>query len=303
MSASETPSDGLCDSEPKSQPVKAAIWIIGAMASFTSMAIAGREVSVELDTFELMLFRSLIGIVIVVSIGAWSGRLGQVRTKRIGLHIVRNIFHFAGQNLWFYAVALIPFAQLFALEFTVPLWVALLAPFVLAERMTAARVLAALIGFAGILLIVRPDAMALSPGIIAAGLCAIGFAGSVIGTKILSRTETTLSILFWLTIIQAGLGVVFASLDGGISLPSSSALPWIVLVGCAGLLAHFCLTNALRLAPATIVAPLDFARLPIIAVIGLVFYNEPLSLFVFAGAILVFGANFLNIWSEQRRIG
>jgi len=275
VSASETPSDGLCDSEPKSQPVKAAIWIIGAMASFTSMAIAGREVSVELDTFELMLFRSLIGIVIVVSIGAWSGRLGQVRTKRIGLHIVRNIFHFAGQNLWFYAVALIPFAQLFALEFTVPLWVALLAPFVLAERMTAARVLAAL----------------------------IGFAGSVIGTKILSRTETTLSILFWLTIIQAGLGVVFASLDGGISLPSSSALPWIVLVGCAGLLAHFCLTNALRLAPATIVAPLDFARLPIIAVIGLVFYNEPLSLFVFAGAILVFGANFLNIWSEQRRIG
>ncbi len=294
--------DAGSEPPPESQPVKAAIWLTGAVVSFTSMAVAGREVTTELDTFELMLFRSLIGLAIVVAIGGWLGRLGEVRTAHIGTHAIRNVFHFTGQNLWFYAVGLIPFAQLFALEFTVPLWVALLAPLVLAEKLTPTRIGAAGIGFLGILLVARPDTLALNAGFVAAALCAIGFAGSVIFTKILSRTETTLSILFWLTLTQAAMGLVTSGLDGEIALPSTTALPWVLVIGFGGIVAHYCLTTALRLAPATIVAPLDFARLPIISTIGLVFYDEPLSLFVFAGAALVFAGNFINIRAEQRRI-
>ncbi|HDR29352.1 MAG TPA: EamA family transporter, partial [Rhodovulum sp.] len=99
----------------------------GAILSFSSMALAGRAMSVELDTFELMLYRSVIGIVLVVGLAGLAGRLGEVSRQRLGLHFVRNVFHFTGQNLWFLALALIPLAQVFAMEFNAPLWVALLA--------------------------------------------------------------------------------------------------------------------------------------------------------------------------------
>ena len=108
--------------------VIAAAWMIGAISSFTLMAVAGRAVSAELDTFEIMLFRSLTGIIIVVSLAWATGSLRQINRGRLGLHATRNIFHFTGQNLWFYAITMIPLAQVFALEFTTPLWVILLSP-------------------------------------------------------------------------------------------------------------------------------------------------------------------------------
>jgi drug/metabolite transporter (DMT)-like permease len=285
---------------PQSQPLKAAFWMTGAVVSFTSMAVAGREVSVELDTFEIMLYRSLIGMVLVVAIARMAGTLGQVTLRRLGLHALRNLSHFAGQNLWFYAVALIPLAQLFAFEFSVPIWVALAAPLFLSERLTRMRLAAALLGFLGILLVARPGAAPLTPGLVAAMLCAIGFAGSAIATKLLTRTETITCILFWLTVMQSVLGLLFAGVDGDIALPSAAALPWVVLVACAGLFAHFCLTTALRLAPAVVVMPLDFSRLPIVAVLGMLLYAEPLDPMVFLGAAVIFGANYLNIVTESR---
>ena len=112
-----------------SYPFKAAGYMAGAMVAFSLMAVAGRELLSELDTFEVMMYRSFIGILIVVGFAYWYGTLSQINTKRINLHGLRNIAHFAGQNLWFFALAYIPLSQLFAFEFTSPLWVALLAPF------------------------------------------------------------------------------------------------------------------------------------------------------------------------------
>jgi drug/metabolite transporter (DMT)-like permease len=142
----------------------------------------------------------------------------------------------------------------------------------------------------------------IGPGIIAAALAAIGFAASVMATKGLSRSQTTLCILFWLTVMQTIFGIVCSGYDGDIAWPSVSAVPWVAIVGFGGLVAHYCLTRALQLAPATVVAPLDFARLPLIAVVGMVFYGEALEFAVFAGALLIFLANYLNIRAEQRRI-
>jgi len=80
-----------------------------------------------------------------------------------------------------------------------------------------------------------------------------------------------------------------------IALPGAASLPWLALVAVAGLTAHFCLTTALSMAPAAIVMPMDFARLPAIAVIGMAFYGEPLSLAVAAGAVLIFAGNWINL--------
>ena len=294
----------LAPAPPRSERaavLRAALWMMGAVLSFSSMAVAGRAVSFELDTFEIMLYRSIVGFVIVLGLAALTGGWITITARRPGAHLLRNLCHFTGQNLWFYALTVIPLAQVFALEFTAPLWVLILSPLVLGERLTPMRALAAVIGFTGILIVARPSPETLTAGTLAAAAAAIGFAGSILMTKRLTRTETLTCILFWMTLMQIAFGVICAGHDGAIALPSPATLPWLGLIGCAGLVAHYCLTTALSIAPATVVVPVDFLRLPLIAVIGLLVYGEQIEPAVILGAAVIFGANYLNLWSETRK--
>ena len=281
-------------------PIRAGLWMMGAVVSFTLMAVAGREVLHELDTFEVMMYRSLMGICIVLIFSKVAGTFNEINVQQLTLHLTRNITHFIGQNLWFFAVTAITLPQLFAFEFSVPIWVALFAPIFLSEKLTKRRLFAALIGFLGILIVARPDNIGVTPGIIAAALCAICFTGAGIATKLLTRTQSITCILFWLTVMQAILGIICAGYDFDISFPSQSSLPWVILIGLAGLLAHFCITKALQLADAIVVYPMDFVRLPLATAVGVLFYNEPIQLLVFVGAAIILGANFLNILSEKQ---
>ncbi|CUH77289.1 DMT family transporter [Tropicibacter naphthalenivorans] len=281
--------------------LRACLWMIGAIASFTTMAVAGRAVSLTLDTFEIMLFRSLIGIVIVLVVASITGARRQITRRSMGTHLIRNLFHFSGQNLWFYSITVIPLAQVFAIEFTSPFWVMLMGAVILGERLTPNRVAAAALGFVGILIVTRPSADTLEWGQLTAALAAIGFAGSAVYTRRLTRTESITCILFWLTVMQAAFGLICAGIDGDIALPTADNWPWVIVIACAGLVAHFCLTTALSLAPATVVMPIDFTRLPVIAIVGMLLYREALDLWVFVGAAVIFGANYANIWFETRR--
>ena len=279
---------------------KAAIWMTGAIASFSMMAVAGREVSFALDTFEIMLFRSVVGVIIVAFAAVAFGTWHQINGQQFSLHFARNIMHFIGQNLWLYAVTVIPLAQVFALEFTSPIWVILLSPLLLGERITLIRAAAALMGFIGVLVVTRPDMAGINTGVIMAASSAIFFAFTIIFTKRLTRTQSITCILFYLTVLQLGFGLITAGYDGDIALPNAETLPWLVLIGVAGLLGHFCIANALAIAPATVVVPIDFARLPVIAIIGMLAYGEALDLWILLGAGIIFAGNYLNIWSETR---
>ena len=286
---------------PAPRILRAAFWMIGAVVSFSCMAVGGRSVSFELDTFEIMMFRSFVGLFVVVTAAKMLGTLKEVTFDKLGTHALRNVFHFTGQNLWFFALTLIPLAQVVALEFTSPLWVLVLSPLFLGERLTRLRVIAAIFGFIGVLIVARPSPETINIGMISAAVAAIGFAGTMILTKRLTRTQSLTCILFWMTAMQAVLGIVCAGYDGDIALPSLVSVPWLILIGLAGLCAHFCLTKALTLAPATVIVPVDFLRLPVIAIIGLTVYAEPLDIFVILGAIIIFGANYANIWAETRK--
>lgn len=284
-----------------SQPLKAAFWMIGTMVSFSLMAISGRELAPELNTFEIMFFRSLIGLVLVVTIGTLSGTLHQIKTDRLGLHMLRNTAHFTGQNLWFLAVAFIPFSQVFALEFSTPLWVALLAPVFLGEALTRRRLLSVGIGFSGVLIVARPDFSQLNPAILAAMACAICFACSLMTTKKLTIDQSTTCILFWLTLMQLGMGLVAVVLTGSLSAPQGIDYIWVTTVSICGLTAHFCIARALALAPAIVVIPLDFLRLPLISLIGFLAYNEAFEWAVVFGAMLIFTAVLINLQAERQR--
>ena len=150
--------------------VLAMLWMLGALSSFTAMALGGRELSGHLNTFEMLFFRSLIGLVVMtlIILRQPSGqRLLHVRMHQPVVHLLRNLSHFAGQYGWLYAIALIPLAQVFAIEFTIPIWVALLAPFVLGERMSWARATAILLGVVGVLVILRPGLEVVNAGSLA----------------------------------------------------------------------------------------------------------------------------------------
>lgn len=285
---------------PLPDSTRAALWMTGSILGFSSLAVAGRQIGSALDPYEIMFYRSAIGIVTVLAVAQWAGTRGQINLRHMHLHILRNIVHFAGQVLWLTALLLIPMAQLFALEFSYPIIVALAAPLLLGERLTPVRLLSAGIGFAGILIVARPfGGEGLSLGILAALGCALGFAGSAIVTKRLTRVASITCILFWLAVIQCALGLGFALRDGAVALPPLPLLPWVVVIGLAGLLAHFSLTRALSLAPASVVTPIDFLRLPLIALLGMLLYGEPLDLWVIVGGAVIFGANWLNLWWES----
>lgn len=281
--------------------LRGCLWMTGAIASFTVMAVAGRAVSLDLDTFEIMLYRSLIGILIVLAVAGMAGTLSHITTRNMRTHLLRNVFHFSGQNLWFFSITAIPLAQVFAIEFTSPFWVMLLSALILGERLTPNRVGAAILGFIGILIVTRPSPETAHIGQLTAALAAVGFAGSAVFTRLLTRTERITCILFWLTVMQAAFGLVCAGIDGDIAVPAARSLPWVVLIAIAGLVAHFCLTTALSLAPATVVMPIDFARLPVIALVGMLIYAEALDPLVLLGALVIFGANYGNIWFETRK--
>lgn len=280
--------------------LNASLWMLGALSSFALMAVAGREISRELDTFQLMFFRSIIGLVIVVGIGAaLPGGLRRFRTDCLRLHVIRNLFHFVGQFGWFYAITLISLAEVFALEFTTPIWVAFLAPLIVKERMTVGRWLAVVVGFIGVVVVLRPGMTEFGMGHLAMMIGAAAFSISMLTTKRLGRTQEPLSILFWMAVIQAPLGLIGSVSD--FVIPGGTTSLWLLAVGVCGLSAHYSITQAFRWADATVVAPMDFFRLPLIAVVGMLLYNEALDPFVFIGGAIILAGNYLNIFFERQK--
>ena len=285
--------------KPASPIIIATVWMVGALFSFMSMAIGGRELSQALNTFRILFFRSVVGLIVITILLAIYG-WHQVKTKKIGTHILRNIAHYGGQYGWFYGISIIPLAEVFALEFTLPIWVALLAPITLGEKFTKTRVTAIVLGFIGVLIILRPGIAVINPASFAVLGAALGYAISTLFTKKLSSTDSGLAIIFYMTLIQLPFGLI-PSLADWVT-PSLALWPWLIVVGVGALSAHYCMVRALALVDATIVAPLDFLRLPLIALVGFLFYSEPLNIFVFIGALLMVLGNSINIRAEKSSV-
>ncbi len=278
---------------------RAALWVLLALLCFSSMAVSGRMAGATIPTAELLSWRSIIGLATVLVLLAISpAGYKQVKTKKIGLHLIRNCFHFFGQFGWYLALLIIPLAELFAIEFTAPIWLALLAPFFLGERFSKLRLMAIMLGFAGVLIVVRPDGSALGYGQLWALASAVGFALNMLCTKKLSGTETALCILFYLTLMQLPMGIITA---GGLPRIPEDLTAWIGVLGLSfgGLGAHYGMAKAFSLADASIVAPLDFFRLPLIAIVGVLMYQEQLDVWVFIGGFVIFLGNYINIRGQK----
>ena len=260
------------------------LWMTGTLLSFSAMALSVRGLAGAFKIFEILTFRTAVGTLILIGIALMKPALwSEITLRRFGMHALRNGIHFGSQYMWALSLTLLPLATVFALEFTMPAWAVPLAFLFLGERPTRARIGSVICGFIGVLIVVRPGMSAFNPAALLVLCAAFGYATTNIATKKLTTTESAFAIVFWMNLIQLPLGYFGSDPLFFERITPISIIP-ILGIGISGLSAHYCLTRALQIADATVVIPLDFLRLPLIAIVGWTFYGEPLDVFVFVGA-------------------
>jgi drug/metabolite transporter (DMT)-like permease len=273
--------------------------MVGALLSFSVMAVSIRELAKSgLSIFEILAIRSGVALMVLLVLLILRPQL-RVHTlpRRMGLNLLRNTVHYASQYAWALSLTMLPLATVFSLEFTMPAWTALLAVWLLHEKMTPGRIGVVVLGLFGVLVILRPGVASFNPAAFLVLLAAFGYAITMITTKKLTMTETTFGIVFWMSIIQLPLSLLGSDPAVFFHLETRHILPAIG-VGIAGLTSHYCLSNAFRSGDATLVVPLDFMRIPLIAVVGWAFYGERLDFFVLLGASIIIAGVLWNLRSE-----
>ena len=272
---------------------KAAFWMALSITSFLAMSVAGRATTAELNVFQVLELRSVIGFFILLPLVLTSGGFAAMRTQRPLAHIVRNVVHYSGQAAWLYALTLIPLAVLISIEFTTPIWTAILAVTFLGERLSRPKLAAVVLGLIGVVVIVRPGVNAVDPGHLVVLGAAVCFGISLVLVKSLTRTDSVVRIIFWMLIIQSALGLIPAVYVW--RTPSLELWPWILLIAFTGMSSHFCMARALTYADATVISPMDFLRVPLSALVGWLLYKEQIDAFTAGGALLILMGNLLNL--------
>jgi drug/metabolite transporter (DMT)-like permease len=278
--------------------LRATGWMLLSLGSLAAMAVGVRELSDTLSPFSILFVRSVVGVGIVAVVVLCTAEPSVLRSRQWGWQLFRHSVHFAAQVGWIVAIAGLALAEVFAIEFTSPVWGALLAIWLLGERLTPARLIALLCGVIGMLFVVRPGIVPVGLPTVAIVLAAIGFGFANVATKKLVATDHPLGIVFWMCAVQALLALP-PTLRQWVT-PSLGDTPWLAFVGVCGLLAHYALSKAMQLADALFVLPIDFLRLPLIALVGLVVYDERLDpCTLFGGALIVSGVWF-QLYAERR---
>lgn len=279
---------------------RAALWIVGSLASFSAMSVAGRELGDDMSVAQILTVRAGVGTVLTtIAIGMLGWHQLRLSGFEFRVLVLRNVAHFGATYGWFLGLTLLPLAQVFAIEFTMPVWAALLSIVVLGERPGRARACGIALGLLGTMIILRPTPSNLDPAALIVLLAAFGFAVSVVSTKRVIANIPTVTFLFYMSILQLPIGLWFTGADWAPIVGVNWG--WILVTSLGGLTAHFCLVRALRLADASLVAPMDFVRLPLIAAVGAVVYDERLAVWVLAGAAVVCLGNWINLRDVDRR--
>ncbi|TMH68613.1 MAG: DMT family transporter [Betaproteobacteria bacterium] len=281
----------------QSHVLRGVLWMLGAVLSFAAMAVAVRELQRHMGSFEILLLRSIVMLAIVGVMIAKSGTAA-VRTQRLGLHVLRNTLHFAGQYFWVYSIGALALATVFAIEFTMPVWTALLAAMFLGERLNQGRIVQLVLGLAGVLIILRPGAGFFQLAALVMILGSMCYAATMVCTKRLSATDSPLAVLLWMSVVQMPIALVAAATQW--TAPLAVDAPWILAIGTGSFTAHYCMTRAMTLADATVVVPIDFIRLPLIAVVGALFYAEPFDPMVIVGAAVIFVGTYYSLSRDKR---
>lgn len=251
-----------------------------------------------METAEILFFRSLVGLIVMSAVVLVRGAR-RIKTRQFKKHVARNLTHFLGQYGWIYGIAFIPLAEVFALEFTVPVWAAIAAAVLLKERITGPRIVTIVLGLVGVMVILRPTMEVIHPAalVVLASAMAFGFSHTL--TRSIVCEDSAFSVIFYMCLIQLPIALVL-SLHNWV-MPQGLMWFWLLIIGLAAMSAHYTLSQALSLADTMVVIPMDFLRLPFIMLVGWYFYNEGLDGFVLLGAAIMLLGNYTNVKQERAR--
>jgi drug/metabolite transporter (DMT)-like permease len=259
--------------------------MLASTFALASMQALVRYLSHTMHPLEVVFFRNLFGVVVLMPLFARHG-LSMLRTTRFGLHLWRALLNVVAMSAFFWSLALIPLVQAQALNFTAPLFTAALAALLLGEKVVLRRWVAIVLGFGGALLILRPGLEPIPLGALLTLSGAALWGLTMIVIKVLSRTDSALGVTAWMVLLMTPL-----SLPGALLVwvwPTPMQWMWLFACGLLGNIGQFLVVKAFREADTTVVLPLDFAKIIWGALIAWLFFSEVVDLWTWAGAVVVF---------------
>jgi len=278
--------------------VQSAIIATVAMVLFSVVPPSVRLLSDTMSSWQIVFTRTFFGFAGIGAYLAWSG-LYELKSRQIGIHFVRSTFNFAGMVMWFWALGLVELAKGIAIHFTMPLFITLFAMIFLRERVGPRRLGAMLVGFIGVLIILRPGMIDIGlPELAILGSAAL-YGGAVIFLKIVVREETPLAVTFYTNLFMA-LWCIVPTWLYWTPMTVDDILP-VLGLGVCGLFAPFLVAIALKKADASLIAAFDFLRLPFTAAFGFALFGEVPDEFVWAGAAIIFISTYYIARRETRR--
>ena len=269
----------------------------GTIFSFCLMAVAIRWLGDDIHVLQMLFLRSIIGLAVITLIIV-KVNPSLFKSYHPQLQIFRNVFHFFGQFGWYLGITLLPLSQVFAIEFTVPLWTLLVAAVALKEPITAIKLFAISLGFCGVLVIVQPDFSQWDMAVLIVLGAAICYAVAHTSTKALSHHDSVLTILFYMCLIQLPMSGI-AMLEYW-TWPDEQQWIGLLVIGVTALSAHFCMIKAMAYGEITQIVVLDFLRLPVIALVGAWLFSESIELSLFVGGALMLIGNWLVVRQAQK---
>ena len=261
--------------------------MVGAMTCFSTMGVFIKLAADQLHALEVVFFRNFLALLIMVP---WLIRQGPgvMKTRRIGLYTARSLFNIIGMAAGFTALTLIPLAEATALSFTAPLFATVAAALFLGEVVRARRITALVIGFAGMLIVIRPGVEAVSTGALLALLNSVTIAITIILVKKLTDTERPATIVTYMALLQTPMALVPALFFW--VWPEPITWLWLIGLAGAGTAGHLMYTRAIQLAEVTQIQPLDFIRLPMIAILAFFIFDQVPTIWTWIGGAVIFAS-------------
>ncbi len=281
-----------------SPTARGALFMVCATACWAAMMVLVRMLTGDYSAFEILFFRNLVALMLLGPIIAHAG-IGVLRTRRPGLHVLRAALSYLGMLGLFYGIARLAVADVVALSFTQPLFIVVLAALILKEGVGLARWRATLLGFIGVLIIVRPGFAEIGLATVVVIVSALLYGGSNVCIKALMRTDTPFQAVVYVNLLMLPMSLIPTVFFW--TTPGWTDLALMAGVGVTGTAAVYMLTRAYAAADASAVVPYDFLRLPFTATAAYVMFNETVDVWTLAGAAVIFGSSYALVRIESRR--
>lgn len=286
----------------RSDPLGGALWMLASTVFFTAMTAMIRYLSGSIDPLEIVFFRNLFGLVVLLPWLLWNGAVS-LSTRCLPLYSLRALAGLIAMSCWFIAISQMNLSDAVALSFTAPMFATVGAVFLLGEIVRVRRWVAVLVGFFGAMVILRPGFVEIPPAAFIVLLSSMTMGLSVCLVKLLARTEEVVAIVFITVLMLTPVSLIPALFVW--QTPDLVQFAWLFAVGACGTLGHICITRAFSMAEATAVLPYDFMRLPLMAVLAWLMFDQILDGWTGLGAAIIIGASLYiahrEVYHQRRR--